>query len=216
MKIRIIFLIKVFTICLIVMLCVRYGTYINAVSVAEFVGKFGVVAPLVFIAVCTVKPLFFFLPSAGLTIVAGILFGFLYGTIYVFIGGMLSSIVGFYFARWAGKGFLQRFFNSNIALKKLDIWVKSRGKNPVLLMRLLNFPWDIVSYWAGCSDISFKDFYIVSLIMLIPNSFIYTYFGSKILYPGSTGFIISLLGLMLVVCAVTIMRQIFRENKEGV
>lgn len=44
----------------------------------------------------------------GLTVIAGILFGTVYGTIYVVIGGAGSTLIGFYFARWLERDFIER------------------------------------------------------------------------------------------------------------
>lgn len=44
----------------------------------------------------------------GLTVVAGMLFGTVWGTLYVVIGGAFSTLVGFYFARWLGRGVVEK------------------------------------------------------------------------------------------------------------
>jgi uncharacterized membrane protein YdjX (TVP38/TMEM64 family) len=133
----------------------------------------------------------------GLTIVAGALFGTVLGTIYVVIGGALSTLVGFYFARWVGQNAVEWLVQRNRRIRQIEEWSKENGSKAVLLMRLSNVPWDVVSYWAGISGIRFRDFYIASLIPLVPVSFLYTYFGSKIFAPTSAGFIISLCIIIL-------------------
>jgi uncharacterized membrane protein YdjX (TVP38/TMEM64 family) len=129
----------------------------------------------------------------GLAIVAGVLFGTIWGTVYVVIGGAFSTIVGFYFARWVGRNAVEELVKRNTLIREVEKQSKEHGGKTVLFMRLFNVPWDIVSYWAGLSGIRFKDFYIASLIPLVPVSFLYTYFGSKIFSPASTGFIVSLM-----------------------
>jgi uncharacterized membrane protein YdjX (TVP38/TMEM64 family) len=148
-------------------------------------------APLLFIITCALRPVLFFLPSMGLTVIAGLLFGSLWGTLYVAIGGMLSTILGFYFARWLGRDTAYKLIRKNRFLSEIEMQSKKRGGYAILYMRLFNIPWDLVSYWAGLSGIGFRDFYIYSLIPLVPISFLYTYFGSRIFAPTSPGFIIS-------------------------
>jgi uncharacterized membrane protein YdjX (TVP38/TMEM64 family) len=172
--------------------CIVLYPYLNQEYLSGFIDRNRIGAPLAFIAVCAFKPLLFFLPSLGLTIVAGTLFGALWGTIYVAIGGALSTLVGFFFAKWFGRDLIQPLLNNSKATKILDIWSKEYGKKAVLIMRLCNMPWDIVSYWAGLTDIPFKDFYVASLIALVPTSFLYTYFGTQLFTPMSIGFIVSL------------------------
>lgn len=161
-------------------------------NIKSFVNGFGNAAPLAFIIICIIKPAIFFLPSMGLTIVAGTLFGPMYGTVYVAVGGAGSTVVGFYMTRWFGRQYVQRLLNKQKGLVELDKKMERQGFKTILMMRLFSLPWDAVSYSAGLSRVRFRDFYIASLIALVPTSFIYTYFGSAILNPMSPGFIISL------------------------
>ncbi|MFO0793624.1 MAG: VTT domain-containing protein [Candidatus Brocadiaceae bacterium] len=133
----------------------------------------------------------------GLTIVAGMLFGMVWGTAYVAVGGALSTIIGFYFARWMGRNAIERLVRKNSIVMEMERRCREYGKNAVLYMRLFNVPWDMVSYWAGLSGIKFKDFYVASMIPLVPVSFLYTYFGSQVFTPKSAGFIISLTIMIL-------------------
>ena len=176
---------------------IKYYKIFNPDTIAGFVNEYGVVAPIYFILICSLRPLLFFVPTMGLSIVAGVLFGPVWGTVYVVIGGAFSTCVGFYFARWAGKDTVQRLCGSWKLAQKLDDWLKLYGRNAILSMRFFNVPWDLVSYWAGCSKIGFRDFYLASLVALVPMSFLYTYFGSRIFFPHSWGFRISLLLMFL-------------------
>jgi uncharacterized membrane protein YdjX (TVP38/TMEM64 family) len=178
-------------------LCVALYPAINQENLSEFISRNGLSAPLIFIAICAFRPVLFFLPSMGLTIIAGALFGALWGTIYVAIGGALSTVIGYYFARWYGRSLLENLLKSNHTLRRIDVWSKKHGKNAVLLMRICNLPWDMVSYWAGLTNISFRDFYIASLIALLPFSFLYTYFGTQVFTPKSAGFLISLVIILI-------------------
>jgi uncharacterized membrane protein YdjX (TVP38/TMEM64 family) len=185
-------IIKLITVTLIIILCIQYYPHLSPQNISAFIKGNSISAPLIFIVICTIRPVLFFLPSMGLTIVAGVLFGAIWGTIYVAIGGAFSTMVGFYFARWLGRNTVERFARMNNRIRQMDEWAKQHGKSSVLSMRLFNVPWDMVSYWAGLSGIQFKEFYIASIIPLVPISFLYTYFGTQVFTPTSAGFIISL------------------------
>ena len=204
-------LIKVSMIVLLILAGIRYHQYLNPSTIASFVDKYGIMAPFLFIVLCGVKPILFFLPIMGLAIVAGMLFGPLKGAIYVSIGGAFSTIVGFYFARWIGRDMIKRIGTISKKVKQIDEWAKEHGKNAVFSMRCFNLPWDIVSYWAGLSSIKFRDFYIASIIPLVPISFLYTYFGSKILTPKSWGFVISL-SIIFALGATPFIKQRLKRN----
>jgi uncharacterized membrane protein YdjX (TVP38/TMEM64 family) len=195
----------------IIIFCMVYYPYLTPQNITAFIKANSVSAPIIFIAVCTVRPVLFFLPSMGLTIVAGILFGALYGTIYVSAGGALSTIVGFYFARWIGRDAVQKIVKKSNMLREIERRSREHGRNAVLYMRIFNLPWDMVSYWAGVSGIRFRDFYTASLIPLVPVSFLYTYFGSKIYTPASYGFIVSL-AIMIIMGAVPYMHARWKKR----
>lgn len=206
---------KLFTVIAVTILCVYLYPYMNPHNIGAFVKEYNTAAPVIFISITALRPVFFFLPSMGLTIVAGMLFGTIWGTVYVVIGGALSTLVGFYFAMWIGRDFLVKtLIEKNKLLKKMEKRSREHGKNAVLYMRLFNLPWDMVSYWAGLSGVSFKDFYIASLIPLVPVSFLYTYFGSHVFSPTSAGFIISL-SIMFIMGAIPYVNIKSRKKVNG-
>ncbi len=206
--------IRYVTIIALIILSVYAYPYLNPQTISSFVKNNGTMAPLVFIVITTVRPILFFLPSLGLTIVAGVLFGTVWGTVYVVIGGAFSTLVGFYFAKWLGRDAIKRLVEKHKLFAEIEKKSKLYGKNAILYMRLFNLPWDIVSYWAGLSGIRFKDFYVASAIPLIPVSFLYTYFGSHVFAPTSLGFIVSLL-IMFLMGAVPYIRA-KRNSSAGV
>jgi uncharacterized membrane protein YdjX (TVP38/TMEM64 family) len=206
--------IKILAAAVIVVLCIIFSPYLTPQNISAFIKENSVAAPLLFIAICTIKSVLFFLPSMGLTIVAGVLFGVLWGTLYVVIGGAFSTLVGFYFAKWIGRDVVEQLVKRNTLIKQIEEWSKEHSRKTVLFMRLFNVPWDMVSYWAGLSGIRFKDFYIASLIPLVPVSFLYTYFGSKIFSPTSAGFIVSLI-IIFIMGAIPYIRFQWKKRTNG-
>ncbi|HMK56893.1 MAG TPA: VTT domain-containing protein [Dissulfurispiraceae bacterium] len=198
----------------IIFLCIIYYPELTPQKISAFVGRNQMSAPLLFVGLCAVRPLLFFLPSMGLTIVAGLLFGAAWGTVYVAIGGAISTAVGYYFARWMGRDAMQAMVAGNAVLARVETYAQGHSKNAVLYMRLFNLPWDIVSYWAGLHGIKFRDFYIASMIPLIPVSFLYTYFGSTVFDPLSAGFIISLT-IIFLMGAIPYIRARWRRTPHG-
>lgn len=185
-------ILKIFVVAALAAIGIVFYPYLTPQNISLFIKENSTAAPLVFIAVCGIRPALFFLPAMGLTIAAGTMFGVVYGTLYVALGGAVSTIVGFYFARWIGRKTAERLVSQSKLLKDFVSKTNKNGKKAVFYLRLFNIPWDIVSYWAGLSGISFKDFYIASMLPLLPVSFLYTYFGSNVFSPASAGFIIPL------------------------
>jgi uncharacterized membrane protein YdjX (TVP38/TMEM64 family) len=206
--------VRVVTLIALIIACILFYPYLTPQNISVFISQYGVAAPLLFIGVCAVRPILFFLPSMGLTIIAGILFGAVWGTVYVALGGVISTAVGYYFARWIGRDAVRKLVAGNAALME---WEKKAHNHPVkavLLMRLFNLPWDLVSYWAGLQGIGFRDFYMASLILLIPVSFLYTYFGSTVFDPFSVGFLVSL-AIIIIMGAAPFIRARWNRKAYG-
>ncbi len=174
-----------------------YIPYTSPDEITRLMERAGAVAPAVFILVTAVKPAIFFLPSLGLTIVAGTLFGPVWGTVYVIAGGAVSTIVGFYMTRLFARGRIKEFLKTRERLLSLDEKMTTSGFKTTLMLRAFNLPWDVVSYGAGLSGVRFKDFYLASLAAIVPVSFIYTYFGSSIMHVNTPGFYLSILLVLL-------------------
>ncbi|WP_420264104.1 TVP38/TMEM64 family protein [Candidatus Magnetominusculus dajiuhuensis] len=186
---------KAAVIAALVVFCIMYYDRLNPAGISAFAAEYGGTAPVVFIAVCALRPLLFFIPTMGLSIVAGLLFGAFNGALYVAFAGVLSSMTGYWFARWIGRDAIVRLTGVSEALRRLDRWAAENARRAVLSMRLFQLPWDIVSYWAGISGVGFRDFFIASMIPLLPVSFLYTYMGSKILTPLHGGFIAAVMAI---------------------
>jgi uncharacterized membrane protein YdjX (TVP38/TMEM64 family) len=206
--------IKILTVAVLIIAGLLYYPYLNPENIAAFIEDNHIAAPVIFIIVCAVRPVLFFLPSMGLTIVAGILFGAAWGTVYVAVGGAFSTAVGYFFARWLGRDLIRKMTRLSKSLSRLDEWAGQHGRNAVLSMRLFNMPWDVVSYWAGLAGIDFRQFYAASMIPLIPISFLYTYFGSRVFQPESAGFIVSL-SIMFLLGAVPYIRWRWKKRAYG-
>lgn len=206
--------VKIAAIIAIAVICILFYPYLTPQRISAFIGENSISAPVLFIVICSVRPVLFFLPSMGLTIVAGVLFGAVWGTVYVAIGGAFSTAAGYYFAKWLGRGAVEKLVLRNSLLGDIEKRATAQGKNTVLYMRLFNLPWDIVSYWAGLQGIRFREFYLASMIPLIPVSFLYTYFGSTVFNPFSVGFIISL-AIMFMMGAIPYIRTRWNKSKQG-
>jgi len=187
---------KVAALVLLIALAYKYIPFHNHDEIKSFIKGFGLAAPAAFILICIIKPLLFFLPSMGLTIIAGTLFGPLYGTFYVAIGGAGSTAVGFYMTRLLGRQTVERLLNRSERILKIDKKMEDAGFKTVLMLRLFSLPWDMISYSAGLSRVKFRDFYTASLVAIVPTSFVYTYFGSTVLRPFSIEFIASFLAII--------------------
>ena len=119
------------------------------------------------------------LPSAPIALAAGAIYGHFWGGLYVLIGSETGAIAAFAIARFLGYDLLHKWFGDEL----------SRGlagsqnflMATVFASRLLPFiSFDIVSYAAGLTTLSFWRFAVATLAGIIPASFLLAHFGSEL------------------------------------
>ncbi|MFS0673022.1 TVP38/TMEM64 family protein [Ornithinibacillus sp. 179-J 7C1 HS] len=170
-----------------------FGQYIMAI-----VQTGGLFAPLLFIMVHLIRPMFF-LPVVFICVSGGILFGVFAGTVYSIIGITLSSILFYIFIQWMPK------------LSKRLLRMKQRliGKHSELtvtqitLLRLIPFiHFHLLSLCLLEISSNFKDYMKSSLITNIPLALIYTSVGGWLSNLSPMHILLSLSALLLLIYAL--------------
>lgn len=137
----------------------------------EWVDRWGLMGPLVFIAVMALSVLFAPIPNAPIFIAAGLAWGPILGTAYSMAGLLLGSVMAFYTARYFGRRHLAKLIGTKAAAR-LDHVADTMGGRVIFWSRMLpavNFDW--VSFVAGMTSIRFWPFFIYSLLgMFLPTT----------------------------------------------
>jgi uncharacterized membrane protein YdjX (TVP38/TMEM64 family) len=140
----------------------------------EELGTVGAIAFIVIYIIATVA----FLPGSLLTLGAGIVFGVVLGSLYVFIGATLGATVAFLVGRYLARGWVAKKLEDNNNFKAIDRAVGKEGLKIVILTRLSPvFPFIFLNYAFGITGVSLKDYFIGSIGM-IPGTIMYVYIGS--------------------------------------
>lgn len=140
----------------------------------ESLGSIGAIAFIGIYVTATVA----FLPAFILTLGAGVLFGVWLGSIYVFIGATIGSIVAFLVGRYLARDWVANRIAGNDKFKAIDRAVGKEGLKIVLLTRLSPaFPFNLLNYAFGVTGVSARD-YIVGSIGMIPGTIMFVYVGS--------------------------------------
>lgn len=134
----------------------------------------GVWAPIVYIILYAIRPIIFF-PASVLTIVSGILFGPIWGTIYTIIGSNVSASVAFGIGRYFGQGVVKTLNNKFV--QKLNIKAEVNGFLTVLILRLVYVPFDMVNYGCGVSRIRYRDYAPATLIGMLGGTLTFVLIG---------------------------------------
>ncbi len=143
------------------------------------VEKLGYWGYLLFILIYNLSTLLL-IPSSILTIKGGCFYGLYLGSILVFIAAILGAISAFWLGRYYCQDWVNKQFKKYPQLEKIDRAVASEGWKIVFLTRLCPlFPFNLLNYFFGITQISLKD-YVIGSLGIIPGTVMYVYIGSLI------------------------------------
>lgn len=189
-------------------------------SVLQWVDSLGMVGGIAFIAIYIVATIAF-LPGSILTLGAGVVFGVVLGSVYVFIGATLGAIAAFLIGRYLARGWVGHKIEGNSAFGAIDRAVAREGFKIVLLTRLSPvFPFFLLNYAFGITGVSLRDYTLASIGM-IPGTILYVYIGSlagdlarigtqtQSMHPA-TQWIIRIIGLIATIAVTLYVTRIAR------
>lgn len=190
----------------------------------QWIDSLGTVGAIAFIALYIIATVAFF-PGSILTLGAGVIFGAVWGSLYVFIGATLGATAAFLVGRYLARGWVAGKIADNKKFAAIDQAVGREGLKIVLLTRLSPiFPFNLLNYAFGITRVSLKDYFIGSVGM-IPGTIMYVYIGSlagNLAMIGSKAqptnptlqWVIRILGLIATVAVTVYVTQIARKALE--
>ena len=144
-----------------------------------WVDSLGWLAPVAFIVIYNIATLLF-IPGSLLTLKGGCLFGFLWGSIYVLIAATIGATFAFLVGRYISRDWVCQQIGNKSKFKSIDKAVAKNGLKIVFLTRLSPiFPFNLLNYAFGVTQVSLKD-YILGSVGMIPGTAMYVYMGSLI------------------------------------
>jgi uncharacterized membrane protein YdjX (TVP38/TMEM64 family) len=154
-------------------------------------GPWGPTAVIVLMAVAIlVSPI----PSAPIALAAGAAFGHGWGTLYVLLGAQAGAMAAFGLARFVGHETVHRWFGGRLSVGLIGSQNALMGI--VFVSRLLPFlSFDVVSYAAGLTVLTFWRFAIATVAGIAPTSFLLAHFGSEMGTGESNRILYSVLAL---------------------
>ena len=118
-----------------------------------------------------------FIPGSVLTLAAGAIFGIGPGVVYVMTGATLGASTAFLLARYVARSAVEQRIAGNVKFAAVDRAVGREGFKIVLLLRLSPvFPFNLLNYGLGLTQVRLRD-YVLASIGMLPGSFLYTYTG---------------------------------------
>lgn len=211
---------KILIISMIIVFILIYKVFlqgITAQSIRDWVSGFGVMAPIAYIFVWAILPIFFF-PVPVLALAGGLSFGLVDGTIYTLIGAMVNSSLMFLLANILAKDMVSKYLEDKLPDKWWDRFQSADGKEGfliVLICRLIPImPYNVINYVAGLTKIRFSNYFLATLIGIFPGTVIFLNVGDKILDVKSPEFIMSIVFVVILTVVSVVLGKYVSKKSE--
>lgn len=164
------------------------GTFRSVAAVREFLGHFGVLAPLAFTGIQAIQCVFPVIPGGAGVVAGPILFGPVVGTICNYVGQCIGSIAAFLISRRLGRALVEsrmRSARSRKYLAWLDHPHYARWFAGAIALPVA--PDDLLCYLTGLTDMKLRTFVLI-IVLCKPWSVMAYSFGIiailNHLFPG--------------------------------
>lgn len=158
----------------------RGSALVDPVGLRTWIAGFGLLAPIVFVALQAGQVLFAPVPGQVLGLVAGYLFGAVLGTVYSVVGATIGSVLAFWLSRRYGRPFVARTVDEE-TLATFDLTMARRGYLVLFLVFLVpGLPDDLICFVAGLSEMDIWKMTLVSLVGRLPGYFIVAAAGAEL------------------------------------
>jgi uncharacterized membrane protein YdjX (TVP38/TMEM64 family) len=181
-------------------------------QLAADVAAIGPAAPAGFVllyAVVKLVPL----PKNVLTVIAGLLFGLVGGTVLTLLGALLGAVAAFGLGRVLGREAVERITGRRAA--RLDDLLRRRGFLAVVRVRLVPvLPFTAINYAAGLTAVRNRDYLIGTALGIIPGTIAYASLGAYGTSPGSWPFAVAILALVALTVGGAAAAHRYRRSSE--
>ena len=144
----------------------------------EWIEALGFVGGLIFVVVYVMATILF-VPGLILTVGAGFLFGLLWGTVVVSIASTIGALAAFILGRHIARDSIRHRVRN---LPRFDAVYRAIGKEDfkiVFLTRLVPiFPFNLLNYAYGLTDVDWKRYTLASWIGMLPGTVAHVYVGA--------------------------------------
>ncbi len=193
------------------------GIEVSAESIQTWVSSLGWQAPALYVGLVTFR-IFLLLPSWVVLSAGGLVFGAFLGTVLGGLGVLLSAAMGYGLARGIGRDWVRPRMQA-----RLERYGQSLDRVGPLLVGVVTAdpmgPMTAFHWAAGFATVPLLGFLMAVLLGGPTRAFIYSFFGSTLLEPGSGEFYLAT--TILVVVALLplahpgIRRRLFAARRRG-
>lgn len=179
-------------------------------NLKAFISQFGWGAPLVFMLLYYTLVLAF-LSAAAFTVLSGLLFGKIWGTLYVIIAATAAAQTAFHLAQHLGHDKLEPLKKKQgigIVLKTVEAKCQKNGFKNLFILRCLFAPYIPLSYAAGMiKTLKARDFFFATLLANLIFSPAFVFLGDSLL-QGPRALILPAIMITLVLLVPKILQKL--------
>ena len=184
---------------------------LNVDVARNYILSFDIWAPIVSFLLMVFQSLIVPLPAFIITFANAGLFGWIRGAVLSWSSTMAGAALCFFIAKYYGRSVVEKL-TRKFALDSIDVFFKKYGKYAILIARLLPFvSFDIVSYAAGLTSMSFWSFFWATGLGQLPATIVYSYVGGMLTGTVKT-FVMGLLILFALSVLIFLIKQLWNEK----
>lgn len=178
------------------LVAIIYGAYSSPYNphpkstedIRHWVAGFGSLAPLIYVAVYTIRPILFF-PTLLLNLSAGVLFGPFLGVLLVLTGGLGCASFCYILGRFGGGQWLLNNFGGSWGERLKQYLLGNDSFTKMLWLRTVPiFPYDPVSIISGSVGLSYRTYALATILGMLPGAIAYNFladsFGTSKFYAA--------------------------------
>jgi len=174
-----------------------------------FVQGAGALGPIAVIGYTIFAHIFAPVAATPVVISSFAIFGIYEAMFYFYIGGILSSIINFYISRKWGRGIVARFVGQKV-MHEVDNYAEAFGTKALVISRIFGFAiFEVISYAAGLTNISFKKYITITIIFSSIPSIIFGTVFRDFDFSTTSGLLV---WLGVLVTSGTIFAYLIREH----
>ena len=127
-----------------------------------------------------------FVPALPLTLLGGLVFGPVWGTVYTWFAATLAAALAFLVARHLARGTVERWRARSPRVARIDAAVERHGWRILMVTRLVPlFPFNLQNFAYGLTRIPFWTYVGVSSLCILPGTIAFTLAGGALSGGGS-------------------------------
>lgn len=170
-------------VCLLIVFAVivylRQVGYLNSEKIFFSINEFPTLAPFLFILIHALM-IIFLIPTLPMNLGAGFLWGTLLGGTISLAAASTGAAFSFLISRYLIHDYINSRFNNSYWLWLREEIQKRNWKIVAFTRANPAFPFGLTSYFFGLTPLSFGNFFVSTVIFIIPASFLFAYVGHSI------------------------------------